>query len=333
MKGFLRDLKNLSDDYRAAYKRKNLLKGDLHKVRLSSHRGVYNDFIIDQTPNRAGIIGNTIYYNSIFSDFDFVINKPNLAINYKKEESFLLHIEPPSYINKLGLSSPQILDKFNKIYTSDPYLIEKNNDRYIASAPFVHWHLGSNSHICKVKDEYLIDYDFLLKTNYPKKTVNLSTINSNLMNVEGHKIRAEFLEKLCKTDYNFNLYGGNKWSKFRQYIDNAPNGKWFPFSQSRYILVIENERAPFYWSEKFSDALLCYGTPIYYGCTNISDYFPKGSYYPIDINRKDCIEEIISVVESDFHERNMPQLMKARDLIFEKYNMFSFMNKVINENL
>ncbi|WP_372757941.1 hypothetical protein [Mariniflexile sp.] len=333
MKAFLRDLINLTNDYRGAHNRKSLLNNNLHKVRVSSHRGTYNDFITDQTPNRSGIVGNTIFYNGLFPDFDFVVNKPNLTINYKRNKSFLLHIEPPSYINKLGLSSPKILNKFNKIYTSDPYLIDKADERFIASPPFVHWHLGSNSHINKVKDEFLIDYDFLIKATYPKKTDNLATINSNLMNIDGHKIRAEFLEKFCNTQYNFNLYGGSKWARFNQYIDNAPNGKWFPFSKSRYILVIENEKAPFYWSEKFSDAILSFATPIYYGCTNISDYFPEGSYYPIDINKKDCIEEIINVVESDFHEKNLSQLIKARDLIFEKYNMFSFMNKVINQQL
>ena len=333
MKNLLRDIINLTDDLKGSLQRKDLLSDDLLKVRVSSHRGVYDDFIINQTPNRLGIVGNTIFYNGFNSDYDFVINSPNKAINYKKEKSFLLHIEPPSYINKLGLSSPKNLDKFNKIYTSDPFLIEKNDERYVASAPFVHWHLGSNSHIKTVKDKYLIDYDFLLEAAKPQKTVNLSTINSNLMNIEGHKTRAEFLEKLCKTEYDFNLYGGKKWSKFNQYIDNAPNGKWIPFSKSRYILVIENESAPFYWSEEFSDAILCFGTPIYYGCTNISDYFPEGSYYPIDIKRKDCIEEIIAVVNSDFHEKNNQQLLKARRLIFEEYNMFSFMNKVINEQL
>lgn len=333
MKDFLRDIKNLTDDFRGAYKRKGLLRDDLHKVRVSSHRGAYNDFIIDQTPGRSGVVNNTIFYNSLFSDFDFVINSPNKAINYNKEKSFLLHIEPPSYINKLGLSSINTLNKFNKVYTSDPYLIEKNDDRYVASAPFVHWHLGSNSHINKVKSKYLIDYDFLLDASYPKKTINLSALNSNLINIEGHINRAKFLEKLCKTGYHFNLYGGSKWAEFKQYIDNAPNGKWFPFSKSRYILVIENEKAPFYWSEKLADAILCYATPIYYGCTNISDFFPVGSYYPIDIKRTDAVEEIISIVESDFHEKNLENLFKARNLIFEKHNMFSFMNRVINENL
>jgi hypothetical protein len=333
MKDLLRDIKNKLDDFNSSKKRKHLLNKDLYVVRVSSHRGVYDNFIINQTPDRLGIINNTIFYNSLKPDFDFVINTPNKAIKYNPEKSFLLHIEPPSYIKKLKLSDLKNVKKFKKVYTTDIRLIEKNEEKYIASAPFVHWHLGANSHINKIDDEYIIDYDFLFNAKYPKKTVNLSTLNSNLINVIGHKIRADFLIKLCKTNYNFKLYGGSNWAMYRQFVDNAPNGKWFPFSKSRYILVIENERAPFYWSEKFTDAILCFATPIYYGCPNISDYFPEGSYYPIDITKKDCIEEIKSVVESDFHEKNMSQLLQARELIFKKHNMFSFMNRVINEHL
>ncbi|MGY0408735.1 MAG: hypothetical protein ACWIPJ_10350 [Polaribacter sp.] len=333
MKALLRDIKNRIDDSNQAKNRINLLNKDLFKVRISSHRSMYDDFIINQTPNRSGIIGNTIFYNKSNPDYDFVINMPNKAIKYNKKNSFLLHIEPPSYIKKLGLSSPKILERFHKVFTSDPNLIESDDNKYIASPPFVHWHLGANNHIGNINLEDNIDYDFLLNSNSPIKTVNLSTINSNLMNVKGHKLRADFLEKLCKSDYDFNLYGGSKWANFKQYIDNAPNGKWFPFSKSRYVLVIENEKAPFYWSEKFSDAILCFATPIYYGCTNISDYFPKGSYYSIDINKKDCLEEIISVVNSDFHEKNYGKLLEARSLIFEKHNMFSFMNSMINKYL
>ncbi len=332
MKNFLRDFINLTDDYKNAFKRRHLLNSNLLKVRISSQRAKYDDFIVNQTPKRLGIIDNTIFYNSFFADFDFVINKPSSAINYRKTKSFLLHIEPPSYIKKLGLSSPKILDKFNKVFTSDPYLIEKNDRRYIASAPFVHWHLGANSHIKEIKQDYIIDYDFLLNAKYPKKSINFSTINSNLVNIEGHKVRATFLEKLCNSKVSFNLYGGTKWAKFKQYIDNAPNGKWFPFSKSRYVLVIENEKAPYYWSEKFSDAILCFATPIYYGCPNISDYFPKGSYYSIDITKKDCIDEIKSIIESDFHERNIKKLIEARELILKKYNLFNFMSNIVNKH-
>lgn len=333
MKNLIRDAINSVEDSLNARKRKHLLRDGLLKIRLSSHRAVYDDFIINQTPNRSGIVKDTIFYNSYNADFDFVINAPNKSINYKKKKSFLLHIEPPSYIRKLRLSSPEIVDKFHKVYTSDLDLVSTNNEKYIASPPFVHWHLGSNYHIDKVSKEYIIDYDFLLSRQYPRKEVDMSVINSNLMNISGHKIRADFLEKLCNNYSNFNLYGGSKWTKFKQYVDNAPNGKWFPFSKSRYVLVIENESAPFYWSEKFSDAILSFATPIYYGCTNISDYFPEGSYYKIDLKRKDCIEEIISIIESDFHEKNINKLLEARELILKRYNMFSFMNNVINKHI
>lgn len=333
MKGLIRDIINSVDDIRNSRKRKGFLKEGVFKVRISSHRAVYNDFIINQTPQRSGIIGNTIFYNGLQPDFDFVINKPNKALNYNKEKSFLLHIEPPSYIKKLGLSSPKIVNNFRKVYTSDLDLVKRDNEKYFISAPFVHWHLGGNYHINKIRNDYIIDYDFLLNGKYPDKEINMSVINSNLMIVEGHKIRAKFLEKLCKNYSNFNLYGGSKWANFKQYIDNAPNGKWYPFSKSRYVLVIENEKAPYYWSEKFSDVILSFATPIYYGCPNISDYFPEGSYYPLDIHKKDSIEELISVVESDFHEKNIEKLIEARNLILKKYNMFSFMNKVINDNL
>ena len=332
IKDYIRDAINAYRDHKDSKKRQKNID-HLLKVRVSSHRSTYDNFIINQTPKRSGIIGNTIFYNSFNRDYDFVINNPNKFLRYQKDKSFLLHIEPPSYIKKSNLSDQKILNKFSKVYTTDPSLIEKNDSRYVASPPFVHWHLGANYHIGNIDKEKIIDYDFLSQVSIPDKEVNLATLNSNLLNIQGHQDRADFIERLCKMQYDFNLYGGNKWSNFQQYKNNAPDGKWFPFSKSRYVLVIENEKAPYYWSEKLTDTMLCYATPIYYGCTNISDYFPKGSYYQIDIKRKDSIDELISIVESDFHEQNIESLQAARELILGKYNMFSFMNRVINEHV
>ncbi|NJL30698.1 MAG: hypothetical protein HC898_03175 [Phycisphaerales bacterium] len=41
----------------------------------------------------------------------------------------------------------------------------------------------------------------------------------------------------------------------------------------RYSVVIENVREPDYFSEKLIDAMLCDTVPIYWGCTNIGEYF------------------------------------------------------------
>ncbi|WP_299670566.1 hypothetical protein [uncultured Polaribacter sp.] len=333
MKNLIKDLKYILEDFKGARRRKDFLNNSLIKVRISSNAASYNSFIINQTPNNSGIVNNTIFYNDLTPDFDFVINKPNKALKYNKKNSFLLHIEPPKYIRKLDLSAPKVVRKFKKVFTTDQHAIKKNNDKFILSPPFVHWHLGGNYYTDRIESEKIIDYNFLEAAKYPEKSINLSTINSNLTSIEGHKVRADFIEKLCKSNYKFNLYGGSKWANFKQYIDNAPKGKWFPFSKSRYVLVIENEKAPFYWSEKFSDAVLSFATPIYYGCTNMLDYFPEGSFYPLDINERDSIEELKSVVESDFHEKNMSKLIEARALILKKYNLFSFMSRIVNENL
>jgi hypothetical protein len=164
----------------------------------------------------------------------------------------------------------------------------------------------------------------------PHKNTKLVILNSNILTLSGHKLRAKFIEQLCNSNIEFNLFGGNYWSKFRQYIDNAPNGKWPAFSNSKFTLIIENEISPYYWSEKFADAILCYTIPIYYGCTNISDYFPKGSYYTIDINKSNTIKEINDLINSDFFELNYHNLLNARKLIIEKFNLFSFINNELN---
>jgi hypothetical protein len=47
-------------------------------------------------------------------------------------------------------------------------------------------------------------------------------------------------------------------------------------------------------TEKLADAFLGLTYPIYYGCTNLSGYFPDKSFTPIDITKPD---QAISIIE------------------------------------
>jgi len=327
IKQYLSDFKNLILD--------NLddSKGisGVNKIRISSQNTRYSRFIKEQTPGGLGIVGNSQFGVMFFPDFDLVINRPNLAINYNRNRSILLHIEPPSYIRLLGLSEKKLTDKFSLIFTSDPYLLGLGDDRFLASCPYVHWHLSSNVYIGEIKsNKESIGFDFLKIAKNPSKLENLVVINSNLRTLPGHIIRANFIEKLCDSSIKFKLYGGSYWAKFNQYINNAPNGKWPIFSTSKFVLVIENECAEYYWSEKFTDAILSFAIPIYYGCPNINNYFPSGSYYPIDIYSPNIFDEIKELIESDFYEKNLSNLLKARDLIMHKLNLFSFIDSQIS---
>ena len=72
--------------------------------------------------------------------------------------------------------------------------------------------------------------------------------------------------------------------------------------------------------------------PIYYGCPNISEYFPEDSYYVVNINKEDCIEKIIEIINKPITQKNIDALAKARDLILNKYNIWNIIDNILIEN-
>ena len=52
-------------------------------------------------------------------------------------------------------------------------------------------------------------------------------------------------------------------------------------------------------SEKPIDALLSWTMPIYWGCPNVSEYLPEGSYHHIkDIDDFKSIEQVIDIIKN-----------------------------------
>jgi hypothetical protein len=228
------------------------------------------------------------------------------------------------------LNSEKILQKFGRVYTCDPRLYEKEG-KFIASPPYVHWHLALSSYT-KNKDNMVYDYDFLNSlTHIPQKQRPLACIGSSINDLPGHKLRSDFVSEICDKNLDFDLYGTNIWSKFKQYKGPTTYGKWPIYSITRYALAIENEVSDYYWSEKFTDAILCYCMPIYYGSNKINEYFPEGSYIPLDIKKKSAIDDLKDILKSDFYEKNLANLIKARNLILTEHNMFNFIDTQIHK--
>ena len=98
----------------------------------------------------------------------------------------------------------------------------------------------------------------------------------------------------------------------------------------KYSICIENCRKENYFTEKFTDAILCWTIPIYYGCSNISNFFPKDSYYEIDITKDNCYEDVINIINKPITEENIKSLKIARNLILNKYNIWNIINDLTN---
>lgn len=165
-----------------------------------------------------------------------------------------------------------------------------------------------------------LDYD-ALKAMRPEKKKLISVITSNKAFTQGHIDRIRFVDKLKQ-------HFGDQLDIFgRGY--NPFGDKWDVLADYKYHIVIENSSQNYYWTEKLSDCFLAETYPLYYGCTNLGDYFPEGSYTPIDIARPDeAIRIIDEAIASERYEKSRALLHECKDLCLDKYNMFEYVARL-----
>ena len=177
-------------------------------------------------------------------------------------------------------------------------------------------------------------YDYLSKLKYSVKENNLSIIDSGRLQLSGHVFRFEAISQILKTIKDVHVYGYITRGRENTgiYKTSLPfRSKEKAFLDYKYSFVMENGRTPFYFSEKIIDPILCWTTPIYWGCSNIHKYFPKGSYVEVKDLNLSLGDTVKAIIDSGVHEDNVDALAEARDLILNKYNLIPTIKKLINE--
>ncbi len=197
---------------------------------------------------------------------------------------------------------------FARVYTPD---VNLTGERYIHSHGALPWHIGKS-------------YNFLKNVAYPEKIRSLTSIASRETGTAGKKARVIFLETL-RRQIDFDL-----WGKGFTPIEE----KWDALAPYRYALAIENYSGPHYWTEKISDCFLAWTMPIYYGATNITDYFPPESLVQIDITRPEEAHAIITeAIQTNLWQKNLDAIAYARQLVLERYQIFPFIARLVNKNM
>jgi hypothetical protein len=202
-------------------------------------------------------------------------------------------------------------------------------------------------------------YDELLTFNkYPEITIKsklCSTVTSGLVfNTGIYKERVEFIKKLSKETNKFSdkidIFGYN-WTQDElgnmykgtldgfntgtaNKLDNLITGstKWDGIVNYKYSIAIENSVKDNYFSEKFTDCILAWTIPIYYGCPNINKYFPKECYYTIDINSPTVFDDIETILNTPITEMQINALKKARNVILNEHNVWDQVNTIISND-
>lgn len=269
--------------------------------------------IFRQTPGNSGVWDNVQFINgnSMFADIVVVLNVPpkNIFGFFREGGSWLMSQEPPHDFYRWQTESFKDFDKVFTFWDKDEF----------PRANIVHLQTCLPWHVEKSYDELVklkVD-DISVKRN------EVSWITSSLNTRPGHTIRLEFLEFLKNQGFEFSLFGRG----FQPIKD-----KFEGIAPFKYSIAIENFSCNDYWTEKIADCFLSWTMPIYFGCKNITDYFPKDSIISIDPRKPGEALEIIKKAMSDnAWEKNLRQIQVARELILNEYQFFPAVAKRIKE--
>jgi len=232
-------------------------------------------------------------------DYAVVLNRPaeDAVVRCPPAGVWALMQEPP---NESYREMHRGAAEYARVYTQDPCL---RGARYVHSQPALPWHVDRS-------------LDFLRGCGVPEKPRALSWITSNLTGWQGHRERMAFLEAI-RGRVEFDLFGRG----FSPIAD-----KWDGLAPYRCSLAIENFSGPYYWSEKLADCFLAWCLPLYYGCTQIEEYFPPEALVRVDIRHPAAaVQTIREVSAGDRWERSLEAIAEARRLVLEEYQLFPFL--------
>ena len=276
----------------------------------------------DSYPWKKQIPGNTGVWNNcqfIFDrnskNYDWLVVIDDLsrghasqpeAITCADEHTLLVTTEPPS-ITRYGQS---FAAQFEHILTSQ-------SEHALPHSRRIHSHTGNlwfNGH----------SYNEIVDNGIPKKNATLSTVCSSKQQRHTiHKNRYDFTYWLKQKLPELDIFGHGV-----RFVQN----KYEAMDAYRYHLAIENYIGPHHWTEKLSDPYLSGAVPIYYGCPNIDEYFPKDSYIAIDINNREAAYDTIKscITDPQDYANRLDALREAQRLVLDEYNLLAMLDQIIS---
>ena len=152
-------------------------------------------------------------------------------------------------------------------------------------------------------------------TELYKKTKDVSIVASNKKAFPGQVLRHEFVEK--HKDSELDVFGSITGTRLGSDLFDKIEG----YRDYRFTIVIENCQHDNYFTEKITDAFATGTIPVYWGTSNIGDYFNTDGIieltdeFDINILTPELYEEKFDAVKDNFERVN--SLKMADDELYE----------------
>lgn len=290
------------------------------KIKMVTRGSVENSVLwyAPQTPNNSHVWKNChFYFSALESEYDWFVAIDNIPDMLK---GGFERLECPKENTILVTTEPSSITRYGKGFAKQfHYLITNHNEQTLPhpnakrSQTGIYWLYGK-------------DFDTIVKDQYLPKTKLLSTICSDKR--EGHTMH--------KKRYDFTALMEREIPELERF------GRGFRFVEKKYqaiddykfCVVIENHLEKHMWSEKLADAFLGFAVPIYCGCPNVYDYFPKDSLVVIDIDKQEealqTIRELISTPGE--YERRLEAVKEARQKVIYEYNLLAMISDIVEHS-
>jgi hypothetical protein len=155
------------------------------------------------------------------------------------------------------------------------------------------------------------------------KKFEIAHLRGNLLKSYGHQMRWEILDRKNEIKIPTKFYDvyGDRYN-----IGDARKGKEFVFGDSMFGVAIENFSHRGYFSEKILDCFLMKTIPLYWGCSNIDNFFNKEGI--IKFGNVDEFIYISNQLVEDYYYQH-------KDVIEENYQLalqyVDYENNIINK--
>lgn len=272
------------------------------------------------TPNNSSKWGNIVSIDNI-DDADYIVVYQSTVIdlsNIPPDRIVYIQHEPDEFI-----FVQHMWDDVNPLSHKYPFSAQP--------APLMEWSI------------MLKTYDELKREDFPPKAKDLSWVTSNygdgsqpphIQVLSGHRLRMQFLQNfLRKFPDKMDLFGKRLEGPRYDYRCNrgALFDKWEGLKDYRYTFGFESSWQKGWVSEKLCDGVLAGCMTIYWGCPNLEEFLPDGSFIRLDIAKEDAPERAIEIVNSDFREKHLDALREAKELILDKYNIWASLYRILNQ--
>ena len=207
----------------------------------------------------------------------------------------------PREFDKLAYKSLEShIDDFDLILSWDKELLEKYPEKceYIPA------------------DGLFVDTESVYRKSVTK-TKNISHIFSNKKIIVGHKLRHEIAEKLT----GFDCYGRGTKKPLEKKSDGL--------NDYHFSIVVENNQAKNYFTEKILDCFACRTIPVYWGAPNIEEFFDKESI--ITFNTIEELENIIPNLNESLYKKLFSSLEINYKKSLQYYDFDEFIYQAIKK--